>query len=63
MNVKMAAKLAGKDGIAVATVVANDDVRSAGPDERGKRRGVAGETFMWKIGGAKAAMLAWRSAM
>ncbi|SFC85656.1 dihydroxyacetone kinase subunit DhaK [Tropicimonas isoalkanivorans] len=55
MNVKMAAKKAKKDGIEVATVVANDDVCSAPADEREKRRGVAGEILMWKIGGAKAA--------
>ncbi len=55
MNVKMAAKLAAKDGIEVATVVANDDVCSAPASEREKRRGVAGEIFLWKIGGAKAA--------
>ncbi|OLP52824.1 dihydroxyacetone kinase [Rhizobium rhizosphaerae] len=55
MNVKMAIKLAAKDGIEVATVVANDDVCSAPKDEREKRRGVAGEIFMWKVGGAKAA--------
>lgn len=55
MNVKLARKLAAKDGIEVATVVANDDVCSAPPEEREKRRGVAGEIFMWKIGGAKAA--------
>ncbi|QQF01838.1 dihydroxyacetone kinase subunit DhaK [Sinorhizobium meliloti] len=55
MNVKMAVKLAAKAGIEVATVVANDDVCSAPPKEREKRRGVAGEIFMWKIGGAKAA--------
>ena len=55
MNVKMAIRLAAKDGIEVATVVANDDVCSAPPEEREKRRGVAGEIFMWKIGGAKAA--------
>lgn len=55
MNVKMAIKLAAKDGIEVATVVANDDVCSAPISEREKRRGVAGEIFMWKIGGAKAA--------
>ncbi|MCJ8025182.1 dihydroxyacetone kinase subunit DhaK [Shinella yambaruensis] len=55
MNVKMATKLAAKDGIEVATVVANDDVCSAPIAEREKRRGVAGEIFMWKIGGAKAA--------
>ncbi len=55
MNVKMAQKLASKDGIEVAVVVANDDVCSAPSAEREKRRGVAGEIFMWKIGGAKAA--------
>ncbi len=55
MNVKMATRLAAKDGIEVATVVANDDVCSAPPEEREKRRGVAGEIFMWKIGGARAA--------
>ncbi|MCC5954591.1 MAG: dihydroxyacetone kinase subunit DhaK [Natronohydrobacter sp.] len=55
MNVKMARKMATKDNITVETVVANDDVCSAPPDEREKRRGVAGEIFMWKIGAAKAA--------
>ncbi|MBP1860531.1 dihydroxyacetone kinase subunit DhaK [Rhizobium herbae] len=55
MNVKMAIKLAAKAGIEIATVVANDDVCSAPPEERDKRRGVAGEIFMWKVGGAKAA--------
>lgn len=55
MNVKMARKLAAKDNIAVETVVANDDVCSAPLSEREKRRGVAGEIFMWKIGCAKAA--------
>jgi len=55
MNVKMAARMAAKDGIIVSTVVANDDVCSAPLAECEKRRGVAGEIFMWKIGGAKAA--------
>ena len=55
MNVKMATKLAEKDGIEVATVVANDDVCSASFEERNRRRGVAGEIMMWKIAGAKAA--------
>ena len=55
MNVKMAGKMAAKDDVEVLTVVANDDVSSAPPEEREKRRGVAGEIFMWKIGGAKAA--------
>jgi phosphoenolpyruvate---glycerone phosphotransferase subunit DhaK len=56
MNVKMATKLAAKEGIEVLTVVANDDVCSASKDEREKRRGVAGEIFMWKIGSAKATL-------
>jgi phosphoenolpyruvate---glycerone phosphotransferase subunit DhaK len=55
MNVKMAIKLAAKEGIEIATVVANDDVCSASFAEREKRRGVAGEIFMWKCGAAKAA--------
>jgi phosphoenolpyruvate---glycerone phosphotransferase subunit DhaK len=55
MNVKMAIRLAAKDGIEVQTVVANDDVCSAPMAERSKRRGVAGEIFMWKVGGARAA--------
>jgi dihydroxyacetone kinase-like protein len=56
MNVKMATELASDDGIEVKTVLANDDVPSAPKDQRSKRRGVAGEVLMWKVGGAKAAM-------
>ena len=56
MNVKMAVKLAAKEGIEVLTVVANDDVCSAPASEREKRRGVAGEILMWKCGAAKAAL-------
>ena len=55
MNVKMAVKMAKREGIEVKTVVANDDMASAPKDQREKRRGVAGEVFMWKCGGAKAA--------
>ena len=55
MNVKMAVKLAAKDGVTVRTVIANDDVASAPPEEADKRRGVAGEIVMWKAGGARAA--------
>jgi len=36
--------------------VANDDVCSAPPNQREKRRGVAGEILMWKCGAAKAAL-------
>ena len=54
MNVKMAVQMAEMEGIKVKTVVANDDVASAPKEESNKRRGVAGEILMWKIGGAKA---------
>lgn len=56
MNVKMAVKMAKKQGLTVKTVVANDDVASAPKEQREKRRGVAGEILMWKAGGAKAAL-------
>lgn len=56
MNVKMAVEMAKEAGIEVRTVVANDDVPSAPASERERRRGVAGEILMWKVGGAKAAM-------
>lgn len=56
MNVKMAMRKAKKLGIEVKTVVANDDCASAPKTELEKRRGVAGEVLMWKVGGAKAAM-------
>ncbi len=55
MNVKMAIEMAEDDDIEVKKVVANDDVASAPKNEIEKRRGVAGEIFMWKVGGAKAA--------
>lgn len=55
MNVKMAVKKAQALGIKVRTVVANDDVASAPATEKEKRRGVAGEIFMWKVGAAAAA--------
>ncbi len=56
MNVKMAMRKAKDAGIEVKTVVANDDCASAPKEEKEKRRGVAGEVLMWKVGGAKAAM-------
>lgn len=56
MNVKMAMELADDDDINVKTVVANDDVASASKEDIKKRRGVAGEILMWKVGGAKANM-------
>ena len=56
MNVKMAVEEAEEDDITVKTVLANDDVPSAPKGQEAKRRGVAGEVLMWKVGGAKAAL-------
>jgi len=56
MNVAMAMEDAEEEGVEVKKVVANDDVPSAPKGEEAKRRGVAGEILMWKVGGAKAAM-------
>lgn len=56
MNVKLALRKAERDGVRVETVIANDDVPSAPPNEREKRRGVAGEVLMWKVAGACAAL-------
>lgn len=55
MNVKMAVKMAKKQGLTVKTVVCNDDVASAPFAEREKRRGIAAEVIMYKCGGAMAA--------
>lgn len=55
MNVKMAVKMAKKQGLMVKTVVCNDDVCCAPFSEREKRRGIAGEIIMYKCGGAMAA--------
>jgi dihydroxyacetone kinase len=56
MNVRMATEMAEREGIAVRSVVANDDVASSPKGEEDKRRGVAGEILMWKAGAAKADM-------
>ena len=52
MNVDMAVEMAEDDGITVKQVIANDDVPSAPKGDEDKRRGVAGEILMWKIGSA-----------
>ena len=56
MNVKLAIELAEDAGIKVKTVVANDDGPSAPAQDRAKRRGVAGEVLMWKVGAARASL-------
>lgn len=58
MNFEMAAEIAAMDDIAIATVLGNDDVASASPEEASKRRGVAGLIYAYKIAGAKAEQLA-----
>ncbi|MEL7643067.1 MAG: dihydroxyacetone kinase subunit DhaK [bacterium] len=54
MNFDMAAELADMEGIPVKTVLVKDDVASAPPAEAGRRRGVAGMVFAFKVAGAKA---------
>ncbi len=54
MNFDMAGDLVGFDDIRCTTVVLADDVASAPPAEAGKRRGVAGMVYAFKIAGAAA---------
>jgi dihydroxyacetone kinase DhaK subunit len=54
MNFDMSAELADMEGIPVKTVLVKDDVASAPTAESGRRRGVAGMVFAFKIAGAKA---------
>ena len=56
MNVKMAIQMAEDNNITVKCVAANDDVASSPKDRKEKRHGIAGGFFMWKVGGAKAAL-------
>lgn len=55
MNFDMAGEMLELEGLASATVLVADDVASAPPEEAGKRRGVAGMVYAFKIAGAKAA--------
>lgn len=55
MNFDIAAELAAEEGIEVKTVLIHDDVASAPPAEKIKRRGVAGLLAITKIAGAAAA--------
>src|SRR5699024_6430200 len=55
MNFGMAAEMVElEDGIEVKSVIGNDDVASAPKDEQDKRRGIAGEFFVFKAAGAAA---------
>lgn len=52
MNFDMAAEMAAMEDIEARTVLTTDDVASAPPDAREKRRGVAGNFFIFKVAGA-----------
>ncbi len=54
MNFEMAAEMADMEDIPVRTVLVKDDVASAPPEEAGRRRGVVGMVFAFKVAGAKA---------
>lgn len=54
MNFDMAGEMLELEDVASTTVVLADDVASAGPEERLKRRGVAGMIYAFKIAGARA---------
>lgn len=54
MNFGMAADLAEMEDIKVETALVSDDVASASKEEKEKRRGIAGEFFVYKTAGAAA---------
>jgi dihydroxyacetone kinase-like protein len=57
MNFDIGAELAADEGIEVKTVIINDDVASAPPTEKEKRRGVAGLVAITKLAGAAASQV------
>ncbi len=58
MNFDMAGEMAEMEEIRTTTVRVADDVASAPPQERSKRRGIAGLVYCYKIAGAKADTMA-----
>src|SRR5262249_51634550 len=58
MNFDMAAELAAEEGIEVRTVLILDDVASAPPTEKHRRRGIAGLVPIVKLAGAASASAA-----
>jgi len=54
MNFGMAAEFAELEGIQVEMCLTSDDVASASKDEKHRRRGIAGEFFVYKMAGAAA---------
>lgn len=55
MNFEMAAEMLELEGMKTASVRVSDDVASAPPEQREKRRGVAGLVLVYKAAGARAA--------
>jgi phosphoenolpyruvate---glycerone phosphotransferase subunit DhaK len=55
LNFGEATEMLREDGIEVATVRVADDVASASLDRRSERRGIAGDLFVIKVAGARAA--------
>jgi dihydroxyacetone kinase-like protein len=55
LNFDLAAELAAEEGIEVRTVLGADDVASAPKGQEGRRRGIAGIFFLYKVAGARAA--------
>jgi phosphoenolpyruvate---glycerone phosphotransferase subunit DhaK len=54
MNFDMASELLQMEGVETRTVLTTDDIASAPSAERAKRRGVAGNVFIFKAAGAAA---------
>ncbi|NLR97943.1 dihydroxyacetone kinase subunit DhaK [Rhizobium sp. P38BS-XIX] len=52
MNFDMAAEMLAMDDVEVRTVLTTDDIASAPPEQRDRRRGVAGNVFAFKAAGA-----------
>ena len=51
MNFEMACEIVKEEGINTKTVIVADDIASAKPEEKEKRRGIAGMIFVFKVAG------------
>ena len=54
MNFEMACEIVKDEGINTKTVIVADDIASAKPEEKEKRRGIAGMIFVFKVAGSYA---------
>ncbi|NAZ36354.1 dihydroxyacetone kinase subunit DhaK [Rubellimicrobium sp. CFH 75288] len=57
MNFDMASEMLEMEGIEARTVLTTDDIASAPRDQRDRRRGVAGNVFIFKAAGAAADLM------